>query len=254
MSNILSFIYRNLKNVKNVKILYQYKSEIKEIIKINNSKIKVIDNLINEYNTKIEKYEKNVKKIMKNHAKYKKFVCEHCALKTLTKKDLEKHKCGFTYFRSVPGRYDNPVFDHKLHEILIELNDLKFTNNEKIRSVNQLRKSVKKLNSEINEIDDIIKDLLLVCQKCKKKNLYLEECGCSYNHILCNECFTDINKCPLCSEILNLELCPICLEHKKKIIDIKCGNHHKICKKCMNSIIDTNPKCPFCRIKINNIL
>lgn len=242
----------SLKNVKNIKVLYKYKSELKEKIKINNSKIKVLYDLGIEFKDKIEKFEKNVSKIMKNHKKNKKFVCEYCAVKTLTKKDLEQHECKFSFYRGVPGHYGYPVYDHKLHEILIELNTLRYNYDKKAKSIKEIQKYIEKLDYEIDEIDEIIKDLLLVCQKCKKKNLYLEESGCSYEHILCNECFTDKSKCPLCSEILKLELCPICLEHKKKIVDIECGNHHKICKKCLNCIMDTDPKCPFCRIKIKN--
>ena len=116
----------SLKNVRNIKVLYGYKSEIKEKIKINNSKIKVLYDLGMEYMNKIEKLEKNVSKIMKNHKKYKKFVCEYCAVKTLTKKDLDKHECEFSFYRGVPGHYGDPVYDHKLHEILIELNTLKY--------------------------------------------------------------------------------------------------------------------------------
>ena len=159
----------SLKNVKNIKVLYKYKSELKEKIKINNSKIKVLYDLGIEFKDKIEKFEKNVSKIMKNHKKNKKFVCEYCAVKTLTKKDLEQHECKFSFYRGVPGHYGYPVYDHKLHEILIELNTLRYNYDKKAKSIKEIQKYIEKLDYEIDEIDEIIKDLLLVCQKCKKK-------------------------------------------------------------------------------------
>ena len=67
----------SLKNVRNVKVLYGYKSEIKEKIKINNSKIKVLYDLGMEYMNKIEKLEKNVFRYFQDRRNLKTSVFEY---------------------------------------------------------------------------------------------------------------------------------------------------------------------------------
>ena len=106
------------------------------------------------------------------------------------------------------------------------------------------------LNIQLYKVITRVEEISMVCQKCKKNTDCIDACSCSYNHNLCSLCIQDTDKCPLCREILNHEKCPICLEERKHIIDVNCGNNHRICKKCINTVLDTNPKCPFCREKI----
>ena len=245
-----------LNKINSIKLLNKYKVEIKDLIKINNSKIKVINNYIKELNDNIEKNNKKINKSMSQNKVKKRYVCPICAVKKLTKKDLESHICRFVYFRNVDYRKET-IYDHILHEALKENHILNNDLESKIKTIKITEKSNLELNSVLIQVNDRIKNLSLTCHKCKKKvdvnNYFLEEVGCKYNHILCNKCFDNNDECPLCFEILQNEICPICLERKKNIIDVKCGNNHRICKKCINTILDTQPKCPFCRVKIKNI-
>ena len=244
-----------LHKINNIKLLNKYKLEIKDSIKINNSKVKVLNIYIKDLNNNIDKNNKKINKLMSQNKIRKKYVCSICAIKKLNKADLESHICRFEYFRPVYHNSEN-IYDHILHEILKENHIL---NNDLESKYKSIKITTKRSVSLINTLQDIIeriKILSKVCHKCKKgidiNNYYLEEVGCKYNHILCNKCFDNNDQCPLCFEILQNEICPICLERKKYIIDVKCGNNHKICKKCINTILETQPKCPFCRVNIKN--
>ena len=242
MSYEFSLFFDNIKNIKNIKLLNKYKSDTKEKIKSNNNKIKVVKNIIKELNNTLERNEKKIKKLMTNNKIKKRFVCIKCGIKKLTKNELDEHKCVFNYYRDC-----NIIYDHLLHDVLRENHILNTDINGKNKNIDYTKLYNKRLDEILYEIQITIKKVSLVCQKCKKNSGCLEDCQCNFNHMLCSFCIKDIDKCPLCLEILNYEICPICLEDKKHIIDVNCGNNHKICKKCINTVLDTNPKCPFCR-------
>ena len=221
------------------------------------AKVKVINIYIKDLSNNIDKNNKKINKLMSQNKIKKRYVCSICAVKKLNKADLESHTCRFEYFRPVYHNSEN-IYDHILHEILKENHILNNDLESKYKSMKVTIKLNLKLNNTLENIIERIKILSKVCHKCKvgccvNNNYYLEEVGCKYNHILCNKCFNNNDQCPLCDEILQNEICPICLERKKNIIDVKCGNNHKICKKCINTILDTQPKCPFCRVRIKNI-
>jgi len=232
----------NFQQIKNIKLLNKYKDRIKENIKSNNSKIRVVKNVIKELNNTLEKNEKKMKKMMMNNKLKKRFVCIKCCIKTLTKEELDKHYCFFRYHRGC-----NIIYDHLLHEVLKENHSIEYDIINKSRDIKDTEVSNESFKILLIETLTIIKEISLICQNCKKNNGCVKDCECSFNHILCSLCIKDSNKCPLCLEILNYVICPICMEERKHIIDVNCGNNHRICKRCINTILNTNPKCPFCR-------
>jgi hypothetical protein len=231
----------NFQQIKNIKLLNTYISDIKYIIKRNNQKIKIFNNIIIKSNNELDENIKKQNKRLRSNYNKKNGVCEKCAIITLSQKNLKSHKCGNDWYTPK----DLPTLSLK-----IEVNELRDKIRLKSRNLKDMEDKNVYLNLQLDEVLTKIKEISLVCQNCNNNNGCVKNCECSYNHILCNLCIKAADKCPLCLELLNYEICPICMEERKHIIDVNCGNNHRICKRCINTILNTTPKCPFCRVKI----
>ncbi len=53
-------------------------------------------------------------------------------------------------------------------------------------------------------------------------------------------------------EIPSTNQCSICYNSNCALVDIQCGNNHKMCRKCIISLIksSSNPCCPYCRCEL----
>ena len=229
--------------IRNIKYLKNFILESKQKIKTINKVITRLNTIIKNSNDEIDKINKKLSKRSKSSFNKINGICEKCAEITNSQQNLKKHKCDDNWF--------GISRDEITLNLIRNIKDLNRIIKKNSIILNQKEQKKEYLNNKIKSSQEIIKEESMVCQKCKKKTDCLEEYSCSYNHILCSNCINDDDKCPICYEILNLEICPICMERKKYIIDINCGNNHKICKKCTNTIIKMKPQCPFCRKKIN---
>ena len=242
----MSFRYElpyNFPQIQNKKLLKKYKSDIEYLIKRNNCIIKRFNDIIIKLNYELEKTIKKQNKRIRSNTNKKNFICEFCCEKTLSENNLKAHKCGSYH-------YSEKIIDKPTRRLNEEVSDLREDICYKSISIRRSEDENRFLNIQLYKVITRIEEISVVCQKCKKNTDCVDACSCSYNHILCSLCIKDTDKCPLCKEILNFEKCPICLEERKNIIDVNCGNNHRICKKCINTVLDTNPKCPFCRVLI----
>jgi len=233
----------NFHQIQNIKLLNKYKSDIKYLIKRNNCKIKRFNDIIIKSNNELEKTIKKLNKRIRSNNNKKKFICEVCCEKTLSQNNFKAHKCGSYH-------YSEEIIDKPTRKLKEEVNDLRDEIHYKSINIKMTEDENDFLNIQLYKVITRVEEISMVCQKCKKNTDCVDACSCSYNHNLCSLCIKDTDKCPLCREILNHEKCPICLEERKNIIDVNCGNNHRICKKCINTVLDTNPKCPFCRVYI----
>ena len=234
----------NFHQIQNIKLLNKYITDIEYLIKHNNFTIKRFNNIIIKSNYELEKAIKKRNKRMKSNTNKKNVVCEKCGEKTFSQKNLKTHKCFDNWF------WRKTNVDIPTRNIIEEVDELRGEIRFKSSKVQDMEDKNVRLIRQLNQVITKVEELSVVCQKCKKNTDCVETYSCSYNHILCSLCIKDTDKCPLCREILNFEKCPICMEERKHIIDVNCGNNHRICKKCINTILDTKPKCPFCRVHI----
>ena len=210
------------------------------------NKIKVFESRIKEFENKIESIDKRLNNIIKKNKKHHIYLCNKCGGQFNDNEDLCNHNCKLK-------RYDY-LHKNKLFWSLVINNH---NNNIDLRDVRIIcedsRNTKYGLIQRLKRLEIHIQTISIKCQCCKKSNLYIENCGCDFNHLLCETCCDDTNdKCPICSQIINFEMCPICMCYKHEQIEVNCGNNHKICKDCLQNIINISdrPRCPFCRIRI----
>ena len=84
----------NFQQIKNIKLLNTYISDIKYIIKRNNQKIKIFNNIIIKSNNELDETIKKQNKRLRSNYNKKNGVCEKCACITLLPKNLKSHFCG----------------------------------------------------------------------------------------------------------------------------------------------------------------
>lgn len=248
----------NYKNIFNLKILNDYKTRYKEVIKSTNKKINILNNENKDINEKIYYLQEEEKKIYNKIKKSKLFFCSDCYSKFNTYNEFNTHKEAYYPY----GKRKNSQIKHykclkiknkddKLINIKKEIvifNNKLFYNNLTLRTNNKL---VSKYENRYQNVNDAIESIKKKCQQCHKNGQFLENCGCSYNHLLCDNCFDKIeNKCPVCFDIITFEMCPICMRNKKELKNINCGNNHLICCDCYKLLLNNNKSCPYCR---NNI-
>ena len=231
---------------ENIKILNKFKQENKDKSRVNFQKIKFLKNKINEVNKENENINNRINKI-KNIYKRKKNI--NVCFKCFEIYTHSKHKCidnhNYRSYNCINYEYDKELSN--LNYDLYCNDNYLYKLNCEIKECIDNELHYRKILDEVNEL---LRNLCKSCQKCYKKNLVLESCGCKYDHQYCENCINEIDNCVVCEQILNLEACPICLSSKKDLITVSCGNNHKLCRKCFKMIIEYNPKCPFCRVNI----
>tara|TARA_B100001175_G_C19413476_1_gene592375 strand:- start:304 stop:1098 length:795 start_codon:yes stop_codon:yes gene_type:complete len=250
----------NFKNILNLKVLNDYKNRFKEIIKSANKKINLIENQNKILNDKLYNQKEEEKRLYFKIKKSKLILCSECYSKFDNYNEYNNHKETYYPFgenrnKKNKWKYNKcTIFkneDHKLmntkSEIAILSNNVVY-NNIILKEEKSLLATYKK---RYDEVIDVIENIKKKCQKCNKNGNFLDNCGCNYNHLLCETCFDKVeNKCPICLDIITFEMCPICMRNKKELIDIKCGNKHKFCNDCSKTLLTMNFSCPFCRCKI----
>ena len=233
--------FNNRHDLKILKKLYditidQLKSEFRkeEIITNNINKIKSKINLIDK--KKNSKYNFFIKKYP--------YECKDCKRRFEEKTDLNTHKKKkFCDYSGVL----NPNFN------IYDINYLKYELDTSNKYLSKILNKIEYFYEKKKSLKDKINILSKKCNKCHKNNyLYFEELNCSNNHIICQDCLDleeTYNSCPVCFDIINIKKCPICMSFKSNMVNLNCKNPHpyQICIECVDSVLNSNGKCPFCR-------
>ena len=243
-------IPKQFTNINNLKIMKKFDNYIKERLKSESKKPKVIYAQMEVIQKQIVKQEKEQDKKDKHIIMKYPLLCNDCNRRYKNKKSLKDHKrsgmCDYTGIYMSNWRQWN---HSSLDDYIDSMN----------RSINKITNIIKDLESTRKMIKEQIRNLSTKCQKCNKKNKsFLEELNCSHNHVLCHDCLDNhiddgSNNCPVCDDIINMKKCPICMGYKGTMVDLSCGNTHpyQICITCFDSILNSNAQCPFCRVIMN---
>ena len=232
----------------NIKLLQHYKSVVKQDIKIETNKQKVMSKRINELKIHIDILDKQIDKIVKRNKKRNKYFCNKCATIYTTPEYLNDHECRYiwninrdnlsAYVWQIPVAERNN-FNKELDKIEMDYRETIYIKKE--------------LNIRLAELIENIQVLSNRCHKCKESSKSIQNCGCDMKHLLCESCCEELDgKCPICSQDIDLQMCQICMNIGHSHIEVNCGNNHKICDECFQRIItsSSNPLCPFCRNEI----
>ena len=244
---------RKFINETNLKVLNNYKKQFKDIIKLSSKKIKSLDKEIKDIKKKLSDLNEEKDKILSKIKRNKLLLCKSCYGKFRNNKEFNNHRESinrYGWFKSIVCK-DVKNRDENLVNVDIQINRMHSQKNYLSYQLEENVKIVEKYESKYELLMKVIEGLKKKCHKCKVHNIFLENCGCKSNHLLCDDCFDAVeDKCPICIEIITFENCPICRRNKNELIDVKCGNGHKICSNCYEIILKKDSCCPFCRCSI----
>jgi hypothetical protein len=229
----------NLEGVINIKFLKILETDIKNSIKTDKNKIKIIQKILTDYEPELKNIERNITVILKDHNRHNRMVCEKCGNKFYNKELFNKHNKTNCKYKKNALDYDRTLAKYLYGRDSIN-RDIKY----KQQDINRIDQKIKRCNQTLINVSELIKQLSKICNKCNKDNEPLvKSIKCDYNHILCDGCL-DTSKCPICVQ----QLCLICMN---KLETISCTKKHSICYECLTKINQIYTECPFCNSNYN---
>jgi len=231
-----------------IKRLKHYKSIVQQDLQLENNKLDVIKRRTTDLSGYLRLVYEQINIIVKINKKENTYFCTRCSNVYINNDYLYKHECYHRWFihSNTPTckTWQQSVINRNKYEReLYELSDSHDTTLD----------TRKNLNIRLLELTNNIQIMSRKCHKCNEPKQCIQNCGCDDGHMICEDCCEDLDgKCPVCSQIIDFGTCPICMNIGHSHIEVNCGNNHKICGDCFQTIINesTTPLCPFCRIKI----
>ena len=233
------------------KQLKQFKKEqniLKENIKREQHKGRLTAQTIQSKKIDLESYTKSVKRIRGNIKRNHRNICTDCAACFQSKNEYNNHWC------IPPGHACHMKYSYhvELWETLLSMLQFKANINELSEKDKVIKNNLRTFKTDLQDINAMIRDLAMECQKCNQSIQGLINCGCSFNHRFCEDCCANLNEsCITCGEPIAVEMCEICMKYSTDHTVMNCGNEHQICTACFTHIRDTTATCPFCRKTIS---
>lgn len=232
----------NLDGLINIKFLKILETNIKNNIKTEKNKIKIIQKILTDYEPELKNIERNITVILKDHNRHNRMVCEKCGNKFYNKELFNKHKKTNCKYKK-----DALDYDRNLSKYLNSKNSINMDIHYKQQDINRIEQQIKSCNQTLINVSELIKQLSKICNKCNKDNEHpVTGVKCDYNHIICDNCF-DNSKCPICVQ----QSCLICMNELLELETITCTKKHSICYECITKINQIYTECPFCNSNFN---
>jgi len=233
---------------KQLKQFKKNQSILKEKIKREQNKRKLIEKTIHTKKTDIESYTKIVKRIRGNIKRTQKMICTDCAECFQSKNEYNNHWCCPP--EPTCHMWDN--YHKELWEALRSISQFEADITELSEKDDVIKNNLRTFKTDLQDITTMIRDLAMECKNCNQSIPGLINCGCSFNHRFCEDCCANLNdSCSTCGEHIEVEMCEICMKYSTNHTIMNCGNEHQICTACFTHIRDTTATCPFCRKTIS---